>query len=138
MDKLTDKFIAGDITKLASIISLVRSFSVGEVSSKPIIDSIILFINNDISKEYSVKELADKFDMSVYYLCHLFKSVTGVSVTQYRNANRLSNAKKQLIETNKKISDIALDCGYNSYSYFSKIFAREEFMTPSTFRKIHK
>lgn len=138
LDKLTDKFIAGDITKLASIISLVRSFSVGEVSSKPIIDSIILFINNDISKEYSVKELADKFDMSVYYLCHLFKSVTGVSVTQYRNANRLSNAKKQLIETNKKISDIALDCGYNSYSYFSEIFAREESMTPSTFRKIHK
>jgi transcriptional regulator GlxA family with amidase domain len=43
-------------------------------------------------------------------------------------------AKKLLVDTNGKISDIAVECGFGSASYFSKVFVKNEGITPAEYR----
>lgn len=140
LDRLSEEFCSGkadDKKCLMQIIALVRSAS-GSAAGNPIIFRVMETIRNRLDQDLSVTELADKVDMSVYYLCHLFKNITGVSITHYRNMQRLAMAKKMLIETDEKVLDIAMRCGYNSSSYFSEVFAHDEAMSPSKFRSLHR
>lgn len=51
---------------------------------------------------------------------------------------RIQKSKELLIrEKNMQIKEIALRCGFRDISYFAKVFKKQEFMTPSDFRKSH-
>lgn len=54
---------------------------------------------------------------------------------EFMNELRLEYAAKQLVETNKQIISISLDSGYNSLSYFNRIFKKEFGMTPNQYRR---
>ena len=47
-------------------------------------------------------------------------------------------AKKMMIETDKSISDIAINCGFSNSSYFAERFLESEGISPSNYRKVHK
>ena len=89
-------------------------------------------------EDWSLEQLAAWCGMSRYYMCHLFKSYTGTTVLGYRNALRFTMAKRDLIGGSKKISEIALDCGFSGVSYFTEAFLRAEGMTPTDYRKNHR
>lgn len=100
------------------------------------------FINN--VKEYidahsdeneTVEEIAKRFHISYYHLCHLFKKLVHKSVHQYRTENRLEKAIHLLSESDDKISDIAVKCGFDNFSYFTEIFVKYIGIAPSEFRK---
>ena len=63
---------------------------------------------------------------------------TGITPTDYRNSVKLTNAKRLLVSTDQKISDIALECGFGSASYFSKTFLKNEGISPAEYRKLNK
>ena len=68
---------------------------------------------------------------------HLNRSIKkhlGVTVTEYINSLRLEHAAKLLQTTDKKIVDIALESGFESVSYFNKIFKQKFLVTPHTYR----
>jgi two-component system sensor histidine kinase ChiS len=49
---------------------------------------------------------------------------------------RLNRAKKLLTVTQKPIGDIAMECGFNDFAYFSRSFKKEFGMTPTTFQRL--
>ena len=53
----------------------------------------------------------------------------------YLIAYRVRTARKLLETTDRAITEIALACGFNSNSYFTKIFHRSCGKTPNTYRK---
>lgn len=70
------------------------------------------------------------------YLCYVFKKYTGVTMTEYLNHARLNYASSLLKSTNKTVSDIALEAGFSSTSYFNVIFKRRFGVTPKQMRKM--
>jgi len=54
---------------------------------------------------------------------------------QFINSVRLSHAADQLSNTNRRVLDIAMDCGFNSVSYFIEVFRASFGVTPSKYRK---
>ena len=89
----------------------------------------------DSTYNISTKEIAEKAGISIHYLTHLFKKLTGITVTDYKNQLKLSMAKRLLIDTDEKLSDIATACGFCSSSYLSEIFMRYEKLSPSQYRE---
>ncbi|MEK4291367.1 helix-turn-helix transcriptional regulator [Paenibacillus sp. FSL R7-0163] len=73
--------------------------------------------------------------MSSYYLSHQFKLITGSTLTEYIQMTRVRNAQQLLIYTRLKISEIAGQCGFNSFSQFNRIFNKLSGVSPSEFRK---
>ncbi len=69
-------------------------------------------------------------------LCRTFKKLTGYTVIQYINILKIQKACDLLHETRKSITEIALDCGFNSTMYFCKTFKAILNITPTDYRKI--
>ena len=126
-----------DRKMLTKIIALLRAMPRSTVMPDPIIQQVCLYIENNLTEDYPITSIAKDLNMSVYYLSHLFKSVTGTSPVAYRNELRLTRAKKLLVNTNETISQIASKCGFGSVSYFTEIFSRSEQISPSKFRRYH-
>ncbi len=138
LDARIDRFIASgysDAEILAEIIRTVKAASL-EKDDFPLVSSLMRQLDESFAEDIRTGELARRFNCSTYHLCHEFKRVTGLTVTEYRNARRLTAAKRLLVSTGKRICDIAAECGYSDESYFGRIFLREEGVTPSEYRRM--
>ena len=141
LDSLIDSIHKGGTDKKSTIlemIKLIRGVKIETQKCVPVVYRAKTLIENSISEDLTVTEIAYKLNISVHYLCHVFKEETGITPTDYRNSVKLTNAKRLLVSTDQKISDIALECGFGSASYFSKIFLKTEKITPTEYRSILK
>lgn len=99
-----------------------------------IIQKVNLYIENNFSQDINLSFLADMFFITPNYLSTIFNDKNGMSLKDYINKLRIDNAKKYLVETNMKISDISKMVGYNQLSYFGSIFKKLEGCTPNEYR----
>lgn len=137
LDSLIEKLDTGEKKQIIlEIIGLMRSVTSCEQANVPIIEKIKSAVKEGIADEISVSEIADNVGISRYYMCHIFKKTTGITVTDYKNELKLTKAKDMLLHTDDRISDIAYACGFGSSSYFSKIFIASEHISPSQYREM--
>ena len=92
-------------------------------------------INKHIGDEFSLDILSAETNTDKYYLCHYFKSKTGMTIFDYLKCQRIEYAKKLLADDHISISQVANTCGYNSLAYFSKCFKEATGMTPKEYLK---
>lgn len=93
------------------------------------------YIRGHLGEEMSRESLAAMVYLNPDYLSHIFKHATGCSVTGFIINERIKEAERLLSGTDMSIRDIAIACGFQSISYFSKQFRRATGMTPREFRK---
>jgi AraC-like DNA-binding protein len=98
------------------------------------IEKINEYIQQNIHQNIKIKEVADLVNMSETAFSHFFKKRTQRSFSDYITDLRAGHAARQLIETEKNISEIVYDCGYNNISNFNRIFKKKVGLTPSEFR----
>lgn len=99
------------------------------------ISDVLQYINRNIENKITLEEICNYVHASKYYLCHIFKETTHMTILEYILFRRISIAKKLLVYTDKSLSDIAMTAGFSSFSYFSRMFHTCEHITPSEFRK---
>ena len=141
LDGLINGVIDGKVDKdraVLDIIKIIRSAKIESRSVTPIVERAKTLIEENLSDEVSMAEIADKMNISVHYLCHVFKSATGITPTDYKNSVKIAKAKRLLVGGEMKIADIALECGFGSASYFSKTFLKNEGISPAEYRKLNK
>jgi len=90
---------------------------------------------NNYQESFSLAELAEEYGVSVSYLSHQFKRVTGNSVMGYLLSCRIAAAKKYLAETTMGISQIVEECGFSDSSNFSRTFKCITGCSPTQFRQ---
>ncbi|BFT74485.1 AraC family transcriptional regulator [Paenibacillus sp. P36] len=79
--------------------------------------------------------LAKHTSVSAAHLSRVFKQLTGMNITDYVNAKRISTAKELLLTTDLGIDTIAHNCGYESLPYFHKLFKKFTGVTPGVYRR---
>lgn len=144
-DKLVSQLQKNPIIKkiiIEDIINIVKKASDGCSIQSPIIDELTgeikSVIKGDLADNFSVESYAKQKNISVYYLVHLFKKTTGMTVLEYRDKERVHKAIEYLEGTNESISEISIKTGFCSPSYFSEVFKKYTTVTPTEFRKIIK
>jgi len=80
--------------------------------------------------------LASEMCLSQSQLNRRIKAATGLTTSNYVLKVRLNKAKKLLIKSQKPIGEIAMDCGFNDFAYFSRSFKKEFGMTPTSFQRL--
>ena len=140
LDTLIKRFLAEgsqDRDTLVRILDLIRQIPVTDSNPHPTVQRVVTFLEQNLADDFSVAQIAEQMHISVYYLSHLFKTITGITIVEYRNGLRLTKAKQLLLGTDISINEIAITCGFSSASYFTEIFSRSEKIPPSEFRKYH-
>ena len=84
---------------------------------------------------FKVASLAGKLGMSESTLRRFIKKNTGRTVIDYHNEMRLGRACEELLESNKSISEIALNCGFYNLSHFNRLFKKMKKVTPREYRR---
>ncbi len=97
--------------------------------------AITSYIHSHFNEELTLDFLAGTFYISPHYLSHQFKRITGFTLTNYIQMTRIRNAEQLLLSTHRKITDIAQDCGFNSFSQFNRTFNKLVGKSPSEFRR---
>lgn len=101
-----------------------------------LISPLISYVHENYLSLQGIGEIATTFYITPSHLCRTFKKQTGYTPIQYINILKIQHACSLLHDTNKSITDIALDCGFNSTMYFCKTFKGILNITPTEYRKI--
>ncbi|MDF2802001.1 MAG: transcriptional regulator, AraC family [Anaerocolumna sp.] len=83
----------------------------------------------------SIDNVAKRFYISKSYLSRIFREVTGFSVNEYRNIARIKKAQRLLLSSTYSVTEISELLGFESVTYFERVFKKHSDMTPLTYKK---
>lgn len=92
------------------------------------------YIHENFDKNPDVNEIAGIVHLSTPAFCRYFKKQTDITFTDFVNRYRINQAKTYLLQESS-ISEVCYRVGYESISYFSKLFKQLTGETPSAFKK---
>lgn len=110
-------------------------FKKKSITKYPILKDICDYIDNNLDKNISLKDVVKECNISQGYLSRLFKNEYNLTVVNYIHLKKINLAKEYILLENSSVLDIAFNLGYNEYGYFSKVFKKYEKMTVEQFRK---
>ncbi len=110
-------------------------FQLMDVNHIDRINRTIEFIESHLERDLHLDMLAAHCAFSKYHFHRIFKALIGEPPLKYIEKRRLFHAARDLIHSQKRILDIALEYGYNSHEAFIRSFKKHFALTPSGFRK---
>jgi AraC-like DNA-binding protein len=73
--------------------------------------------------------------MSPSRFCREFKAAFAVTFVEYLATYRVAQAKRLLANPNMAVADVAVAVGFNDPSYFTRVFRKQESVSPSAYRE---
>jgi len=96
--------------------------------------NFLKILEDNFRRPLGVEYYAEKLFMSSRNLNLICQKIMNQSVSEIIETRKLTEAKNLLASTNKSISEIGFELGYNEKSYFSNVFKKKSGQTPSEFR----
>lgn len=93
------------------------------------------YVNNHLTKDLTVPDMAALANMSESRFSHVFKEEAGVSFLEYVLKIKMDRAEKLLRTTDLKVNEIAEQVGIYNSNYFSAQFKRRKGVSPNQYRK---
>ncbi len=94
----------------------------------------IRHINNQLSQNIAIGDLADILQCTNEHCIRLFKKHLGQTPTQYILTRRVEAAAELLISSEKDIDSIAIQCGFPNRQYLSRVFKKHMWTSPAKYR----
>jgi AraC-like DNA-binding protein len=92
------------------------------------------YLREEHPDRISLNRMAKMANLSVSRFSTLFRTAMGVSPVHYQMKTRMARAKHVLLKTDRTISEIADELGYNDQFHFSKAFKKESGLSPKIYR----
>ncbi len=135
------------ITSLLQILnelSTLKQESLASVYYQPLkgsenekrINKVCQYIQKHAQEPLSIHKAAALIHLSPTAFCKFFKRATGKTFSDYVNDIRIANVCNQLMETDKQIAEIAYANGFETLTYFNRVFIKKKHMRPSKYRKM--
>lgn len=93
------------------------------------------YIHENYSLKIGIDDIAAAGIICRSRCCELFNKYIGQTPNTYLTRYRVHKSCDMLRETNRSVSEIAIECGFQTSSYFSYVFRKEIGMTPQNYRK---
>ncbi len=102
------------------------------------LDMVINYLQDNYTRNVSLKGLAEEMNLDMFYLSHFIKGHLGIPFQSYVKRLRVERAEQLLLHTDLKNTDICLESGFSDYKYMSKAFLEEFQCTPAEYRKMNR
>ncbi|WP_338781235.1 helix-turn-helix domain-containing protein [Metabacillus sp. FJAT-52054] len=96
---------------------------------------IVRYIQGHYSKDLSLQDLSEHFQLTPSYISTIFKEYTGENYKEYLNRFRIEKAKELLAGKNMKVNEAARLVGYNNVNTFIRIFKKYVGLSPGQYEK---
>ena len=145
LDNLRESLAGGDniviFARLCEIISFINksandsdsAYEKGSGEIPLVIHDVIRYVRENYQTVTGVDEVADRFYINRDYLTRVFSKHTGMTVHDYIRVIRINRARAMLSD-DKGVTETAYACGFNSTSYFIRVFTKSMGVTPAKYR----
>lgn len=93
------------------------------------------YLDGHFDSPLTLEEVADINGMSKFHFSRVFKEKVGLSFSRYLTILRINESKRLMQEEELNVSEACFRVGFNSLSYFSRVFHRIEGVKPSEYIK---
>lgn len=100
-----------------------------------IVHQIKQYIMENSHADISLEMIADRVNLSPYYISKLFKEQLGLNYIDYLTECRIERAKSLMSDSELSLKEITYEIGYNDPNYFSRVFKRVYGISPTEYRK---
>jgi AraC-like DNA-binding protein len=133
--------------RYASMITLLQSFAdqlgrhaeslaiIEEGREPAAIAKARRYVHEHLEDALPLGVVAHEAGLSESHFCRLFKEATGLTLTDYVNRCRIERAKRELLKSERRVSEVAFEVGYQSLSQFNRSFAKIVGQSPSAWRR---
>ena len=139
IDEMSGEMLKCYFCELMTFLVRCQRNSAGNILELDENDKIIAeaaeYIYFNYDKNITLEQVADKFNMSKSHFSKRFKIVTGFGYKEYLISVRIKEACDMLLNTDKTITDIAFECGFNDSNYFGDAFRHVKGISPNKYRK---
>ena len=131
----------GLLYQLMGLLCLNKRYTVSDKSDLSshrnlyLLKNVLNYIDAHYTEKITLNELARTAGMSPKYFCHFFSEMTGRTPIDYVNYYRIERACCLLAGTDSQITDIAMLCGFNDVSYFTRAFKKYKGKSPGQYLK---
>jgi AraC-like DNA-binding protein len=122
-------FFAEQLSALTNQIVLEK-----QNAEPPLVQKAREYIDKHKMEPLSLSAVAKAAGASVFHFCKVFRKTTGLKFTDYVARVRLEDARTQLLNPNRRISEVAYDVGFQSLTQFNRMFKRIFGQSPTEFR----
>ncbi|MBN1886429.1 MAG: AraC family transcriptional regulator [Thermoflexales bacterium] len=105
------------------------------MSNTRLIADAIDFMEDKLQAELVIADAAEAVACSLFHFCRLFNQLTHHTPYDYLLRRRLSESARELLESERKIIDVALDYQFNGPETYSRAFKRMFGVQPSQWKK---
>jgi YesN/AraC family two-component response regulator len=131
---LTAQLLVSLIRHGTAVEPVVRDSSWRNSASAYAVSDIVNYIDQNFYNHITLSTLSKQFYMNASALSRSFKSVMSVTLTDYINQKRIEKAKELLEQRNDSISVTSAQVGFNTPTYFLKIFKRYTGLSPVAYK----
>lgn len=131
--------ILNQLTKCENRVLCSNSLqSIATAESENRINTVCLFLESHFAENITLRQVADLIFLTESNFCKFFKKATGKTFSDYLNDIRITKACQELLQTDRLINTIAFECGFETLSYFNRVFLKKKGATPKVFRKLNR
>ena len=94
------------------------------------INKVLTYLQNNYTEKIQLKNVANLIFQSESNFCKFFKKSTGKTFSNYLNDIRINEVCQMLLNTDKTINEIAYNCGFETLSYFNRVFLKKKKVSP--------
>lgn len=103
-----------------------------------IVKDVINIILTQFSNPISLEQIAERLNLSTFYISKIVKKETGLNISDIITEIRVMEAKKLLSKKQLNIKEITYKIGFNSQNYFSRVFKKYTGFSPTEYKKQHE
>lgn len=146
--ELTEKGVAYELSVKAHVfgifVCLFRSYVRSSTTFRQMVDNIeryerikpvLEYMRENMREQIRLEELAKQCSVSPAHFCRIFRQITGTTPVQYLTNMRLHQAAALLKRTDRSVSQIAEEVGFDDVGYLSRCFKKQFGLTPTQVKK---
>ncbi|AST90560.1 MULTISPECIES: AraC family transcriptional regulator [Sutcliffiella] len=135
-DHSPDDYLQKQLAFSELFIQLQReAFSIPTATEK-VCEKAMKYIQDYFQSPFKMKKLSEELMFHPDYITRCMQKTIGMTPVQYVTYYRLNLAKRMLVQSDEKVATIAKEVGIDDVTYFSKLFKKEEGLTPLEYRRL--
>jgi AraC-like DNA-binding protein/ligand-binding sensor protein len=129
------------VTSLLSIFAEHLSIKSNQIAVRqanaepPLVTKAKQFIEEHLTEDLSLGQVAKAVHASVFYFCKMFKKGAGLNFTEFVSRTRVEKSKNLLLNPNLRVSEIAYEVGFQSLTHFNRVFKKVVGESPTEYRE---
>jgi YesN/AraC family two-component response regulator len=98
-------------------------------------DDLVGYVTENYNKKHTLSSLSRRFGLSESYICNLFSKHYNSTLRIFITDARMKQAERRISGSDQSLKEIAVDCGYNDYFYFCRVFKAYFGIPPTEYRE---